>query len=132
MSFTVNAVKNPKWVNEEHNMIDMEVDFVELDEAWLPYTASPTDVVEHSRSLYTRALAGEFGTIADCESPQKWTPYYEDSIEVSTEGLVQLLLEKGLLSDDEVDSILLEKTEHVGYYRRTNDGVNRQWGGGMA
>ena len=89
-------------------------------------------VIPDQRSLYSRALAGEFGTIADCETPQKWTPYYEDSIEVSTEGLVQLLLEKGLLSDDEVDSILLEKTEHVGYYRRTNDGVNRQWGGGMA
>ena len=58
--------------------------------------------------------------------------HYEDSIEVSTEGLVQLLLEKGVLSDDEVDSILLEKTEHVGYYRTTTDGVDKQWGGGMA
>ena len=51
MSFTVNAVRNPKWANPEHNMIDMEVDFIEFEEAWLPYTSSPTDVVEHSRSL---------------------------------------------------------------------------------
>ena len=82
--------------------------------------------------LYTNALAGQYGTIAEYEHHTLWTPYYEDSIEVSTEGLVQLLLEKGVLSDDEVDSILLEKTEHVGYYRTTTDGVDKQWGGGMA
>ena len=45
---------------------------------------------------------------------------------------MQLLLEKGVLSDDEVDSILIEKTDHVGYYRTTTDGQDKQWGGGMA
>ena len=107
-NYEIAAARNPKWANPEKNMIDLEVDFAPLDEDWVDYTCSPTDVVDHSRTLYTNALAGNYGTVADYEHHTLWTPYYEDSIEVSTEGLVQLLLEKGLLSDDEVDSILLE------------------------
>ena len=42
-SFEVARARNPKWANPEKNMIDLEVDFVPLDEEWLPYTASPTD-----------------------------------------------------------------------------------------
>jgi hypothetical protein len=131
-NYEIAAARNPKWANPEKNMIDLEVDFAPLDEDWVDYTCSPTDVVDHSRTLYTNALAGNYGTVADYSHHTLWTPYYEDSIEVSTEGLVQLLLEKGLLSDDEVDSILLEKTEHVGYYRTTTDGQDKQWGGGIA
>lgn len=131
-NYEVAAARNPAWANPEKNMINIEVDFAPLDEDWLSYTCSPDDVVEHSRLLYNRALAGEFGVVSEYEHHTLWSPYFTDSIEVSTEGLVQLLLEKGLLSDDEVDSILIENSEHVGYYRSTTDGVDRQFGGGMA
>ena len=115
-NYEVAAARNPAWANPEKNMINIEVDFAPLDEDWLSYTCSPDDVVEHSRLLYNRALAGEFGVVSEYEHHTLWSPYFTDSIEVSTEGLVQLLLEKGLLSDDEVDSILIENSEHVGYY----------------
>lgn len=133
--FEIARARNPQWVDANHNMIDLEVDFAPLDEEWLPYTCSPTDVVEHSRELYQRALAGEFGPI-DNETVRTeedlWTPYFENKIEVSSEALVQILLEKGVITDDEVDAMLVEKTEPIGYRRATGDGTNPVWGGGIA
>ena len=133
--FEIARARNPQWVDANHNMINLEVDFAPLDEEWLPYTCSPTDVVEHSRELYQRCLAGEFGPIDNepvITEAERWTPYFDNNIEVSTEALVQILLEKGTLTDDEVDAILVEKTEPLGYRRATNDGTNPVWGGGIA
>ena len=128
-SFEVARARNPKWANPEKNMIDLEVDFVPLDEEWLPYTASPTDgIVEHSRYLYTQAINGAYGTIAEYEHHELWTPWFEDKTEVSTEGLVQLLLEKGVLTDTEVDTILVETTEFQGFSRPATDTVNHNGG----
>ena len=46
MTYEIAAARNPRWTNAEHNAIDLEVDFAPLDEEWLEYTCSPTDVVE--------------------------------------------------------------------------------------
>ena len=128
-SFEVARARNPRWANPEKNMIDLEVDFVPLDEEWLPYTASPTDNdVEHSRYFYTNAINGEYGDIAEYEHHKLWTPWYEDKTEVSTEGLVQLLLEKGVLTDTEVDTILVEKAEFQGFSRPATDTVTHNGG----
>ena len=128
-SFEVARARNPRWANPEKNMIDLEVDFVPLDEEWLPYTASPTDNdVEHSRYLYTKAINGEYGDIADYEHHKLWSPWFEDKTEVSTEGLVQLLLEKGVLTDTEVDTILVETTEFQGFSRPATDTLTHNGG----
>ena len=76
-NYEIAAARNPKWSNPEKNMIDIEVDFTPLDEDWVEYTCSPTDVVDHSRTLYTNALAGQYGTIAEYEHHTLWTPYYD-------------------------------------------------------
>jgi len=123
------AARNPKWANPEHNMIDIEVDFEGYPEEYLPYTCSPTDVVEHSRALYAQAVNGDYGTIAEYETWRKWTPVNKTTVEVSTESLVQILLEKGVLTDEEVDAILVEKTETVGFSRSTTDGTSPIWNG---
>ena len=121
-SYEVARARNPVWANPEKNMIDLEVDFTPLDEEWLPYTASPTDnTVEHSRYLYTQAINGAYGDIGDYVHHTLWTPWFEDKTEVSNEGLVQLLLEKGILTDAEVDTILVEKTEFQGFSRPASD-----------
>ena len=122
VSYEVARARNPRWSNADKNMIDLEVDFAPLDEEWLPYTASPTDqLTEHSRYLYTQAVNGAYGDIADPIEKIKWTPWFEDKTEVSTEGLVQLLLEKGILTDAEVDTILVEKSEFQGFSRPATD-----------
>ena len=129
-SYEVVRARNPKWANPNKNMIDLEVDFAPLDEEWLSYTASPTDTdVEHSRYLYTQAIDGAYGEIAEYEHHELWTPWYEDKTEVSNEGLVQLLLEKGILTDEEVDTILVEKSEFQGFSRKATDAALHNGGG---
>ena len=131
-NYGIARARNPRWTNAEHNMIDLEVDFLPLDEEWLPYTCTPDDVVAHSRELYRRAIAGDFGQIADeIERTEEdlWAPVTTERVSVSKEALVQVLLEKGVLTDEEVDSILTTRQETLSYQRRTLDGVNREWAG---
>jgi hypothetical protein len=131
-NYEIARARNPQWTDAEHNMIDLEVDFMPLDEDWLPYTCTPDDVVAHSRDLYRRAIAGDFGQIAD-ETPRPeedlWAPVTTEKVSVSKEALVQVLLEKGVLTDEEVDSILTTKQETLSYQRRTLDGANKEWAG---
>ena len=131
-NYGIARARNPRWTNAEHNMIDLEVDFMPLDEEWLPYTCTPDDVVAHSRELYRRAVAGDFGIIADeIERTEEdlWTPVTNERVAVSKEALVQVLLEKGVLTDEEVDSILVTRQETLSYQRRTLDGQNKEWAG---
>ena len=127
-TYDIAAARNPRWVDHNHNMIDLEVDFVPLDEDWLKYTCSPTDVCAHSRELYTRAANGEFGTIADELTPTTgdfWTPQYATQTRVCVESFVQLLLEKGVITDEDVDTILVEdKDVFIAYTKPTMDGSN--------
>tara|TARA_Y100001937_G_scaffold50606_1_gene70512 strand:+ start:314 stop:724 length:411 start_codon:yes stop_codon:yes gene_type:complete len=135
MTYTITAARNPQWVDSDHNMIDLEVNFDELEEEWLPYTCAPTDVCEHSRTLYSRAAAGEFGDVAteyQFTEDDFWTPVTQMVTEVSTESLVQILLEKGLISDDDVDLILVDREKAIGFTRPTKDGTNPVWHSPMA
>lgn len=131
-NYGIARARNPRWTNADHNMIDLEVDFLPLDEEWLPYTCSPDDVVAHSRELYRRAVAGDFGQIDDeyvMTDEDRWTPVASEIVDVSKEALVQILLEKGVLTDEEVDNIIVTKTEYTSYTRRTLDGENKEWAG---
>jgi len=130
MAYTIKAARNPQWVDSDHNMIDLEVNFEELEEEWLPYTSGPTDVCEHSRTLFTRAAAGEFGEVSTeytFTEDDYWTPVVQQTSEVSVEALVQILLEKGVVSDDDVDMILIDIQKPVGFTRPTKDGTNPVW-----
>ena len=125
MEFTITAARNPQWVDSNHNRIDLEVNFAELEEEWLPYTADPLDVCAHSRTLYTKAVAGDYGTVSDeyvFTEDDFWSPVTQTQTYVSKEALVQILLEKGVLSDEDVDDILIDREIPVGFVRPTKDG----------
>ena len=127
VNFTITEARNPQWVDSNHNKIDLEVNFAELEEEWLPYTAAPDDVCEHSRTLYTKAVAGEYGTVSDeyiITEDDLWTPVTETQTFVSKEALVQILLEKGVLTDEDVDEILIDIDVPLGFTRPTKDGTN--------
>lgn len=47
--------------------IDCEIDHPE--HGWIPFTASPDDVEQHGRDIYTAAIAGEYGPIAPYSPP---------------------------------------------------------------
>lgn len=60
---TVIEVRNLKYTNNV-NFIDMEVLFKEFSPIWFPFTASRE---EDAYSLFSNALKGEYGEIADYE-----------------------------------------------------------------
>ena len=127
MEFTITAARNPQWVDSNHNRIDLEVNFAELEEEWLPYTADPLDVCEHSRTLYANAVAGDYGTVSNeyvLTEDDMWTPVTATNTKISSEALVQILLEKGVITDEEVDEILVDEEYAVGFRRPTKDGSN--------
>jgi hypothetical protein len=66
---TINAARNPRWANYRKSSIDLEVDFDELDEEFVDFNAHPDDIVSWGPELYNRAIAGEFGEIAEFEIP---------------------------------------------------------------
>lgn len=66
---TINAARNPKWADPEHSSIDLEVDFDELDEEYVDFNAHPDDIISWGPELYNRAVAGEFGTVAEWVAP---------------------------------------------------------------
>ena len=130
VNYTISNARNPKWANDDKNMIDLEVNFAELPESWLAYTASPTDTETHSRTLYSNAVNGDYGTVSDYVHHRTWHPIDNTSVNISTVGLTQILLEKGLLDDYDVDAILVEDTSTVAFARTTTDSnMNGIWPG---
>lgn len=67
------TVKNCRWANQEQTVIDCDVDFDDLVEEFIPFSASPTDYHGHGQEIYTRALAGDFGVIAPYTPPPEPT-----------------------------------------------------------
>ena len=127
MQFTITAAKDPVWVDSNHNRIDLQVNFAELEEEWLPYTADPLDVCAHSRTLYANAVAGDYGQVSTeyvLTEDDMWTPVTKTNTKISSEALVQILLEKGVISDEEVDEILVDEEFAVGFTKPTKDGTN--------
>lgn len=64
MNYT--AARNPQAT--EDGMISLLVTFDGIGE--VPFMASPLDQETHGRELYTRALAGDFGSVAPYVAPQ--------------------------------------------------------------
>jgi hypothetical protein len=94
------AVRNCRWGNEEHTIIDCEVDFADFKEEWVPFSANSNDFYNHSREIFNRAVAGEFGEI------QPNRPKAEDVI--NPEHL-RFLQEKNIISEKwKLDSSTLE------------------------
>jgi hypothetical protein len=56
-------IKNVKYANREHSAFQCDVTFDGL--GTVPFTPNANDPEEHSREIYARCIAGEFGPIAD-------------------------------------------------------------------
>lgn len=131
MSFTVTDAKNPVWANDDKNAITLDVNFAEMPgDDYVSFTASPSDTMEHGRTIYANAVNGDYGTITDYVHHRLWHPIDRTEVSISNVGLVQILLEKGLLDDYDVDAILVEETETVAFARTTTDpNMSGEWDG---
>lgn len=131
MSFTIVDAKNPVWANDDKNAITLDVNFAEFTEDYVSFTASPTDNSEHGRVIYSNAVNGDYGTVSEYVHHRLWHPIDQTTVGISEVGLVQILLEKGLLDDYDVDAILMENTDTVAFARTTTDSrMNGNWPNG--
>lgn len=94
---TINTARNPRWANYRKSSINLEVDFNELDEEFVDFNAHPNDIVSWGPELYNRAIAGEFGDIAEFEVPTDITG--DDALEM-------IRADRDSLLESEVDPIV--------------------------
>jgi hypothetical protein len=69
-------VKNPQWANAEHTAINCDVDFDDLREELVPFTAVASGDYEHSHQIFAKCVAGNYGEIAEYVAPPvpEYTP----------------------------------------------------------
>ena len=69
-------VKNPQWANAEHTAINCDVDFDDLREEYVPFTAVASGDYEHSHKIYAECVAGNYGPVAEYVEPPvpEYTP----------------------------------------------------------
>jgi len=67
---TVVSVSNPKWDNAEHTMLTADVLFQELEALGpIPFTSTDNADTAHGVVVWQKAIAGEYGPIADYVPP---------------------------------------------------------------
>jgi hypothetical protein len=69
-------VLNPQWANAEHTAINCDVDFDDLREELVPFTAVASGDYEHSHQIFAECVAGNYGVIAEYVAPPvvEYTP----------------------------------------------------------
>jgi hypothetical protein len=70
MTITLLEARNPKALDADGSLIELECRFSHLPDEWLLFGASASDVEAHCRDAHVRAVAGEFGPIAIYVKPQ--------------------------------------------------------------
>jgi hypothetical protein len=63
------TVKTPKWSNAANTQIQCEVDFNDLAEEFVPFTAVAFGDYPHTHEIFARCVAGEFGPVAEYVPP---------------------------------------------------------------
>ena len=84
-------VKNPQWANAEHTSINCEVNFDDINEELVPFTAVACDDYEHSHQIFAECVAGQYGEIAEYVAPP--VIEYTQPPALTKEELMQKLLE---------------------------------------
>lgn len=67
------TVRNPRWANAEQTIINCEVDFDDLIEEFVPFSATENSLYDHEKEIFKKAKAGEFGEITAYTPPPPLT-----------------------------------------------------------
>jgi hypothetical protein len=69
-------VTNIQWANAEHTAINCDVNFDDLSEELVPFTALASGDYEHSHQIFAECVAGNYGEIAEYVAPvfPEYTP----------------------------------------------------------
>ena len=107
---TVNAVRNPKWIDTKHAVLNCEVDFDELDEVYVPFTADPTDIHPWSKQIFDDCVAGNYGEIEEFDvaafEARQETEATERTEAQNAKDAAKAKLKAGTpLTDDDLDAL---------------------------
>ncbi len=69
MQSQLTSLKNPRWVNEAHTMIDCEITTSQFGDEILPFTANQNDCEAHGRAIFADIVAGVYGEVAEYTPP---------------------------------------------------------------
>lgn len=64
MNAQLTALKNPRWANAEHTLINCEITVSQYGDEVLPFTADKNDCETHGREIFEALVAGVYGPIA--------------------------------------------------------------------
>lgn len=88
MNYT--QVKNPVWTNAEHTMIDCDVDFDDLNEEFVPFTANPLDTSNpNSAQIFFECANGIWGEVLPYIPPPPYVPTTDDNKQTAISLLQQ-------------------------------------------
>jgi hypothetical protein len=62
-------VTNPQWANAEHTAINCNVNFDDLREELVPFTAVASGDYEHSHQIFAECVASQYGQVAEYVAP---------------------------------------------------------------
>ena len=82
-------VVNLQWANAEHTAINCDVDFDDLREELVPFTAVANGDYEHTHQIFAECLAGQYGVIAEYVPPPPYVPSAEENKRKATQLLQQ-------------------------------------------
>lgn len=79
--FTVQTVRELRWMDAEHTMFECVVKYAEFEDEH-PTGVSAIDHYEHIQTIWANAIAGNYGSIAEYVPP----PEPEDELPVTDTG----------------------------------------------
>ena len=71
MNIQYTAVRNPRWMNPEHTVLDCEVNFDHIPEEWVGFGAVAEGDYPHTHRIFAECVAGTYGPIAPYEAPEE-------------------------------------------------------------
>jgi hypothetical protein len=72
---TVVSVSNPRWADAGHTLLDADVVFLELESLGaIPFTTTVNADTAHGVEIWTKANAGDYGTITEYVEPPPVIP----------------------------------------------------------
>lgn len=105
-------IRNPQWANKEHTVINCEVDFDDLIEEFVPFSATVTDNYPHVVDIFQKCVNGDFGTIQEYVEPTIPEPTQEELKALFISSIQNLLDSKA--KEKGYDSIL-SACSYAGY-----------------
>ena len=84
-------IKNPIWANVEHTVINCEVDFNDLKEEFVPFSADLKDSYAHTKQIFNECIEGKWGDIAEFKPHIPTTEELEQQVRRQRNDLLQQL-----------------------------------------